>query len=116
MLAQRNYGLYLAMLAVIGLAASTALAEGKTPTTQPASPSNAAVLPASAVTPPAASATQTPTTQPAEVAAKEIPLDKVWAYQMPGTHPMEMPLAEDDKIEVHWQNEEDLWDEMWTRR
>ena len=30
-------------------------------------------------------------------ASKEIPLEKIWAYQMPGTHAMEMTLAADGK-------------------
>jgi len=43
--------------------------------------------------------------------------DKLWQLRKSQlTSHVEMPLAEDDKIEVHWQNEEDLWDEMWTRR
>ncbi len=96
MFAQRNYGLHLAILAVIGLTASGSLAESKTPATQPA------VTPALATNSPAQpSASPTPTTlpatAPAEPAAREIPLDKVWAYEMPGTHPMDMPLLEDGK-------------------
>jgi hypothetical protein len=87
MFAQRNY-VYLAILAAIGLAASTATAADKpAPATQPAASPASAQLPA----------TPAPTTAPAETAAREIPLEKVWAYQMPGTHPMEMPLADDGK-------------------
>ena len=92
MFAQRNYGLHLAILAVIGMAASTSLAGSKAPATQPATLASATNSPATQP-----SATQTPTTAPAEAAAKEIPLDKVWAYQMPGTRPMDISLLEDGK-------------------
>lgn len=91
MLAQKNC-VCLATLAVLGMAAA-ALAEGKSPTTQPA---KAAVLPVSSVPAPPA-ATHAPTTQPAEPVARDIPLNRVWAYQMPGTRALEMPLTEDGK-------------------
>jgi hypothetical protein len=102
MFAQRNFGLHLAILAVIGLTASASLAGSKAPATQPASgePGRTAASLASASNSPAtqpSAATQIPTTAPAEAAAKEIPLDKIWAYQMPGTRPMDMALLEDGK-------------------
>jgi hypothetical protein len=105
MFAQRNYGLHLAILAVIGLTASASSAGSKAPTTQPASSlASATNFPAPQPgsgelgrTAAPSAATQTPTTAPAEVAAKEIPLEKVWAYQMPGTHPMDVTLLEDGK-------------------
>jgi hypothetical protein len=97
MFAQRNYGLHLAILAVIGLTASASSAGGKSPATQPAaSLASATNFPATQPSAPSA-VTQTPTTAPAEAVTKEIPLEKVWAYQMPGTHPMDMALLEDGK-------------------
>ena len=100
MSAQRNYGLSLAILAVIGLTASASLAGSKTPATQPAaSPASATTLSPSLSAPSVATQTPTsvPATGPAEPAAREIPLEKVWAYQMPGTRSMDMPLLDDGK-------------------
>jgi hypothetical protein len=88
------------MLAVIGLAASASLAGSKTPATQPAvSPASATALSPSLSAPSVATQTPTtvPATGPAEPAAREIPLEKVWAYRMPGTRSMDMPLLDDGK-------------------
>ncbi len=69
MLAQRNCVAFLTILALL-LTAAMAHAEDKTlPSTQPAA---------------------TTTTPAAEPAARDIPLEKVWAYQMPGTRAMDV--------------------------